>query len=226
MKYKAIFIDIDDTLLDYNTCCRQAFDFAMEAIHEPSSDELFTLFFDIADRLFSEAKRGLHTIAEVMELYPAEFIERAGLPPTLLDDFKHRFREGWGLSHAKVTGADQLLQTLHGRYRLFAASNSFAHLQRQRLQLAGLSPMLEDAYVSSEIGFDKPDIRFYEEALSRCGCRADEVLMIGDSPTTDVIGAQQAGLDTCWFNPTQKERPDLHPTYTVHTLAELIQLLG
>ncbi len=225
-KYKAIFLDIDDTLLDYDICCRQAFDHAMKAICQPSSDELFQLFFAISGRLFEEAKRGLHTIAEVMELYPAEFIERSGLPSEQLEDFKHAFRRGWGLSHAKVADADTLLQALHGRYRLFAASNSFAHLQRQRLQLAGLSPMLEDAYVSSEIGFDKPDVRFYEEALRRCGCRPEEVLMMGDSPTTDVIGAQQAGLDTCWYNPHQKERPDLHPTYTIHTLTELIPLLA
>lgn len=225
MKYKAVFLDIDDTLLDYNICCRQAFDYAMLAINQPSSDELFRLFFDIADRLFDEAKRGLHTVAEVMELYPREFIERSGLPIELLDDFKHRFREGWGLSHAQVEGAHDLLQTLHGRYRLYAASNSFAHLQRQRLKLAGLFSMLDDAYVSSEIGFDKPDVRFYEAALQRCGLRPEEVLMVGDSPTTDIIGAQQAGLDTCWFNPKEKNRPDIHPTYMVSSLREIIPLL-
>lgn len=225
MKYKAVFLDIDDTLLDYDTCCRQAFDYAMEAIHEPSSDELFRLFFDIANRLFEEAKHGQHTIAEVMELYPREFIERSGLGMELLDDFKTRFREGWGLSHAQVDGADELLRALHGRYRLYAASNSFAHLQRQRLELAGLLGMLDDAYVSSEIGFDKPDVRFYEEALRRSGLRPQEVLMVGDSETTDIIGARQAGLDTCWFNPKEKERPDLHPTYMVRSLREIIPLL-
>ena len=61
--YKAIFIDIDDTLLDYVPCCREAYDTAM-----PDHPEHFQLFFDIAGRLFSEAKHGKHTIAEVMDL--------------------------------------------------------------------------------------------------------------------------------------------------------------
>ena len=69
MRYKAIFIDIDDTLLDYIPCCREAFEAAL-----PEHPEHFQLFFDISGRLFSEAKHGLHTIAEVMELYPKEFI--------------------------------------------------------------------------------------------------------------------------------------------------------
>ena len=62
--YKAIFIDIDDTLLDYIPCCREAYDAAM-----PEHPEYFQLFFDIAGRLFAEAKHGKYTIAEVMDLY-------------------------------------------------------------------------------------------------------------------------------------------------------------
>ena len=75
MKYKAIFIDIDDTLLDYVPCCREAFDVAIEAINQPADEELFQLFFEIAGRLFSEAKHGKYTIAQVMDMYPAEFVE-------------------------------------------------------------------------------------------------------------------------------------------------------
>ena len=67
MRYKAIFIDIDDTLLDYVPCCREAFDCAMEALdaaygiqrtERMTQDQLFDLFFDISGRVFSEAQRG------------------------------------------------------------------------------------------------------------------------------------------------------------------------
>ena len=204
MHYKAIFIDIDDTLLDYIPCCREAFHEGMKELSAEDvkdEDALFQLFFDISGRLFSEAKHGLHTIAEVMELYPAEFCEKAGYPPEAVDPFKHAFRAAWGKTHTLVPGAKELLTYLQAKgYRLFAASNSFGHLQRSRLDAAGLLSFFEDTYISMDIGYDKPDVRFYQEALRRCGLQANEVLMIGDSMTTDVLGAKAAGLDALYFD--------------------------
>ena len=200
--YRAIFIDIDDTLLDYIPCCREAFEFAL-----PEHPEYFDLFFEISGRLFSEAKHGLHTIAEVMELYPKEFIATIGYPPEAVDPFKHAFRAAWGKTHILVPGAKEMLENLQAKgYRLFAASNSFGHLQRSRLEQAGILPYFEDTYISMDIGYDKPDIRFYQEALRRCGLQPHEVLMIGDSMTTDVIGAQKAGMDALFFD---RQKDDL-----------------
>ena len=194
--YRAIFIDIDDTLLDYIPCCREAFELAL-----PEHPEYFDLFFEISGRLFSEAKHGLHTIAEVMELYPKEFIATIGYPPEAVDPFKHAFRAAWGKTHTLVPGAKEMLENLQAKgYRLFAASNSFGNLQRSRLEKAGILKYFEDTYISMDIGYDKPDIRFYQEALRRCGLQAKEVLMIGDSMTTDVIGAQKAGMDALFLD--------------------------
>ena len=212
MRYKAIFIDIDDTLLDYIPCCREAFEAAM-----PEHPEYFDLFFQISGRLFSEAKHGKYTIAEVMELYPREFVERVSelenerLSESEIqqrtDSFKHAFRAFWGMTHTLVPGAREMLETLKNKgYRLFAASNSFGHLQRSRLAQAGILDFFEDTYISMDIGYDKPDIRFYQEALRRCGLQPSEVLMIGDSMTTDVLGAQAAGIDALFFD---RQKDDL-----------------
>ena len=200
--YRAIFIDIDDTLLDYVPCCREAFNMAL-----PEHPEHFDLFFSISGRLFSEAKHGMHTIAEVMELYPKEFIATIGYPDSAVDPFKHAFRAAWGKTHTLVPGAREMLERLKAKgYRLFAASNSFGHLQRSRLEQAGILSFFEDTFISMDIGYDKPDIRFYQEALRRAGLQAYEVLMIGDSMTTDVIGAQNAGMDALFFD---RQKDDL-----------------
>lgn len=117
------------------------------------------------------------------------------------DTFKHAFRAAWGTTHTLVPNAEQMLQTLHAKgYRLFAASNSFGHLQRSRLEHAGILHYFEDTYISMDIGYDKPDIRFYQEALRRANLQPSEVLMIGDSMTTDVLGAQAAGIDALFFD--------------------------
>ena len=225
MQYKAIFIDIDDTLLDYIPCCREAFDEAMKSLSAVGGlsvkrsfsdnglsveDGLFDIFFEISGRLFSEAKHGKYTIAEVMELYPKEFIETIGYPPEAVDPFKHAFRAAWGMTHTLVPGAAEELERLHNKgYRLFAASNSFGHLQRSRLEQAGILHWFEDTYISMDIGYDKPDVRFYQEALRRCGLQPNEVLMVGDSMTTDVIGAQNAGIEALFFDRKVHSLPEL-----------------
>lgn len=239
MKYKAIFIDIDDTLLDYIPCCRGAFDAAMIATIGAEQwalspqDELFDLFFAISGRLFSEAKHGLHTVAEVMDLYPAEFIETShlaadrGIDPELMTDtFKHAFRLEWGNSHTLVSDALATLQALKFKgYKLYAASNSFGHLQRRRLEKAGILHLFDDTFISMDIGYDKPDRRFFLHALASADLTPNEVLMVGDSMTTDILGAQQVGLDTCWYNPLDEQRNEAAPTYRIKRLAEMLEFL-
>ena len=241
MRFKAIFIDIDDTLLDYVPCCREAFDRAMEAIESTgvkegqvgrSEGELFEIFFAISGRLFSEAKHGLHTVAEVMELYPKEFIETIGYPDSAIEPFKHAFRAAWGETHTLVDGAKETLEALHQQgYRLFAASNSFGHLQRRRLERAGILHLFEGTFISMDIGYDKPDIRFFEHALAQVNrlgecIRPEEVLMVGDSMTTDIIGAQKAGLKTCFFNRRPEESRDPHPAdYEITSIEDLLRLV-
>ena len=233
---KAVFIDIDDTLLDYIPCCREAFDAAMQEIRamhhtDLTEDELFAIFFSISGRLFSEAKHGLHTVAEVMELYPKEFVATIGYPDTAVEPFKQAFRANWGKTHTLVPGAKEALQALKQKgYRLFAASNSFGHLQRSRLQYAGLLQYFEDTYISMDIGYDKPDIRFYQEALRRCQLSPDEVVMVGDSMTTDILGAINAGLKAIYFNRRSQDTPSTADSNTteyqeIQSLDLLVKIL-
>lgn len=255
MRYKALFIDIDDTLLDYVPCCREAFDAALASLSaewaissdELNVNELFSLFFNIAGRLFSEAKHGLHTIAEVMDLYPAEFMETSGLMApkcseaeknAMIETFKHAFRAAWGETHSLVPGTIETLQGLKKKgYRLYAASNSFGALQRRRMERAGLLPLFDDLFISMDIGYDKPDIRFFEHALksinnnphekqkSYMPIHPHEVLMVGDSMTTDILGAKAAGWKTCFFNRRPAENPSLEVAdYTIHSLTELLEI--
>lgn len=249
MQYKAIFIDIDDTILDYVPCCQEAFDAAMyELISQKvgvtgrqfmeRKEELFDLFFAIAGRLFSEAKHGQHTIAEVMDLYPAEFIEKSKLVNSNIPDyeqklvqiteiFKHAFRAAWGKTHTLVPDSKETLEALRSKgYRLFAASNSFGHLQRSRLLHAEVLDYFEKTFISMDIGYDKPDIRFFQHALAEVNLQPSEVLMVGDSMTTDILGAQAAGIDTCFFDRRPEEAKDTSvATFTIHALRELPEII-
>jgi FMN phosphatase YigB (HAD superfamily) len=234
MQYQALFFDIDDTLLDYRPCCRQAFDYAMRCLISNTDDELFELFFDISGRLFEQAKHGHYTIAQVMELYPEQFIQAAfarrfsnkNTLRSMTDTFKHAFRLAWGQTHTLVPGAHGTLVALRNKgYRLYAASNSFGHLQRQRLRLAGLLELFDNTFISIDIGYDKPDIRFFRYVMAQLPPTGSTPLMIGDSITSDIIGAKNAGWHTCFFNRYAASSPDAETDYEIHALPELLNFL-
>ncbi len=106
--------------------------------------------------------------------------------------------------------AQQMLNTLMTRYRLVALSNGNADIQR-----VGLSRFFEFALNADDVGTAKPDPLMFHTMLERCGVAANEVMHIGDSPAHDVLGAQNAGLNSLWVNferspwPLESPEPDL-----------------
>ena len=105
--------------------------------------------------------------------------------------------------------------------------DGLADVQRPRLAASPLLPYFESVTISDEVGVAKPDGRIFDTAFASMGHPAKrEVLMIGDSLSSDMQGGINYGIDTCWYNPNGKQRPDgLSITYEIKELAELIQTL-
>ena len=94
-----------------------------------------------------------------------------------------------------------MVQSLSKNYKIYAASNSQKSMQENRLKLAGLFEHFTDFFISDDIGYEKPNVKFFEESLRRAELSSDQVLMVGDSLISDMYGAYNAGLDRCWYNP-------------------------
>ena len=71
-------------------------------------------------------------------------------------------------------------------------------LLRDRLRRLGITPLINCMVLSFEIGWMKPFPGAYREVLQRMDLRPSEVVMVGDDPYVDVIGAQRAGLKAIW----------------------------
>jgi len=80
--------------------------------------------------------------------------------------------------------------------------------------------------ISEEVGHSKPHPGIFDVAFARMGHpRKDQVLMIGDSLTSDIKGGCDYGIDTCWFNPAGAPRPtDMTITHEIRTLEALLPL--
>ena len=100
-------------------------------------------------------------------------------------------------------------------------------MQRNRLRGSAFADLITDAFISEDAGASKPARAYYDYVLARIpGASAENTLAIGDSLTTDIAGANNAGLPCCWYNPRRDPRPQgLHIDYEIQDLQALLDLV-
>ena len=118
-----------------------------------------------------------------------------------------------------------MVRKLAERYPLTIVSNGFIEVQYRKVELSGLRDCFQHIVLSEEVGAQKPNPKIYEEALRLNGCQPEEVLMIGDSWTSDIQGAIHAGIDQLWVQSGIVKDPNLPATYKVARLRDVLPLL-
>lgn len=221
---KAILIDVDNTLLDFNESSREAACIAARELGVRLPDDFFPVFKDINDKLWlriedgSLTKEGLHE-KRWSTIFDALGIDFDGIL------FEECFRKNMAFCAATVPGASELVAYLYERYPLYIASNASAKLQLQRLKLAGLDTFFSGRFLSEEIGAAKPSALFWQYCISATGFSGNELVMIGDSPSADIIGAHDAGISTIWYNHDDMPVRDVPADRIVYSLSEISKLL-
>lgn len=126
-----------------------------------------------------------------------------------------------------IDGAGEMLDVLRQKHRLAILTNGLQKVQRGRLACSTIRNHISEIIISEEIGVAKPAPAFFDAAFARSGNPPKrEVLMIGDNWISDMQGASQYGMDTCWYNPRRLARPDkLEITSEIASLRELIKLI-
>lgn len=127
-----------------------------------------------------------------------------------------------------IDGALDVLRTLRGTASLALITNGIAEVQNRRLDHSGIRPFFDSIVISGEVGVAKPDPAIFALACAHLrSTDKDGILMVGDSLSSDIRGAQAFGVDACWI------RPDDHPSagtsgarFECAKVTELLALLG
>ena len=132
-------------------------------------------------------------------LYPLRIAgcENIELAKTLGTDFLYRTTQQTNL----VEGAIELLEYLkEKKYNLSIISNGFIEVQYTKLRRSGLLPYFSNIFLSEEVGYQKPDIRFFQAVLAKLSTKSTECIVIGDNIQTDIQGANNANIDAIFYN--------------------------
>ena len=223
---KAVLLDIDDTLLDFDKNAALALDLACKKYNVPFLDPYPALFHKVNDMLWDRVEKGTLTRNGLYEIrFPLVFKEW-GTDCADKPGFELEFRTQLATLAEKMDGAVELLDYLKGKYILCAASNCEYAQQVSRLQTAGILTYFDKLFFSETIGHPKPSKAFFDYTLSALApLGPDEILMIGDSPNADIAGAKTVGYKTCFFAHGKRASIPCDPDYRVSTLDEIRSIL-
>jgi len=229
-RYKSLFFDLDDTLWDtaYNNkaCLEEIYADYQFGRYYASFEDFFDLYMPHNLMLWEKYRnhaidRRTLILERLLYVLRPMGIDDEAFTLKLNNDFLQRTATKTKI----VPGAIELLEYLFTRYRLFILSNGFREIQFLKMKNSGLALYFERLLLSEDIAIQKPHRRIFEYALKNTNSRRSESLMIGDAYEVDITGAQYARIDQLWFNPTRQEAKGQPPTFTVHALAEIKEIL-
>ena len=223
----AVLLDIDDTILDFQTAEAAALRRTFDAMGISADDGLIARYSDINRRQWELLEEGVLSRDQVLVRRFALLFEEYGIPHSGAEATE-RYENELCRGHWFMPGAEELLRTLSGSYRLFLVSNGSAKVQEARLSSAGIKAFFEQIFISEALGAEKPTRAFFDRCLARIpDFDPARALLVGDSLSSDIRGARNAGLLSCWYNYRRRPgRPDITPDYEIRELAELPPLLA
>lgn len=225
MKYKWLLFDLDGTLFDYDKGETVAFQKTFDDFKINYKEEFLSIYDSINKQLWKKFELGQIEVEKLK-------VERFEL---LLDQIDHdvnpaEFSNNYLVNLSNCTflldGVEELLRELDGKFKMMLITNGLKSVQRPRLKNSTIKNYFEDIVISEEVGSAKPDNKIFDIAFSKMNKPPkDEVLMIGDSLSSDIQGGINYNLDTCWLNVKSLNSNGLAPTYEIKNISELKNIL-
>jgi 2-haloacid dehalogenase len=225
-RYPWLLFDLDDTLFDFRAAETHALEQELGDAGVACDPSWLAIYREVNAGAWQALEEGRTTPERLrVERFEALF-QRLDLD---LDAaaFSAGYLRHLGTQAQLVDGALAMLDAVLPGRRLAVITNGLVEVQRPRLAASVISGRIAVIVISEEEGAAKPDPAIFDIALERMGRPARrDVLMIGDSLSSDVAGGLAAGLDTAWFNPAGLPgRDGLAPTHELRSLGELVDLL-
>ncbi|WPM85328.1 pyrimidine 5'-nucleotidase [Apirhabdus apintestini] len=223
MKWDWILFDADETLFTFDAFSglqRMFLDYSVTFTAED-----YQTYQAVNKPLWVDYQNGTITALRLQHQRFQRWADRLSVPAGTLND---AFLNAMAEICTPLPGAESLLRFLRGRARLGIITNGFTALQQRRLARTGLQDCFDLLIISEQVGVAKPDRRIFDYALAQMGSPARErVLMVGDTPESDILGGFNAGLDTVWLNAHGREAPaGIVPLHQVRSLSELERWLA
>ena len=225
---KAILWDVDGTLLDFLAAEKAAIQRLFEEFGlGECTDDMVARYSAINDRYWKRLERGEITKQQVLIGRFREFFSELGLDPDLAEPFNARYQLALGDTVVHRDDSLKIVKALHGRMKQYVVSNGTIVAQTKKLERSHLGEWMDGVFLSEELGAEKPSPAFFDKVFAALpDLNKADMLLVGDSLTSDMRGGLLAGIPTCWYNPNRLPRPaDMAVDFEIQNLQQIYDLL-
>ncbi len=221
-----LLLDLDDTILDFHKAERLAIAQTFRDFGVEPTEEVLERYHVINKWHWEQLEQGKLTRAEVLENRFGVLFEELGVQADKTACAR-AYEKNLSIGHYFLPGAEDAVDSLSKKYRLFLVSNGTASVQKGRMTSANLYRFFEKVFVSQEIGHNKPSKAYFDACFAQIpDFDPKKAIIVGDSLSSDIQGGINAGVLTCWVNPNHAPgRPDIIPDYEIEVLPQLEALL-
>lgn len=226
---KVILWDIDGTLLDFKKAEYESIKACFEVFQlGVCTDEMIKRYSAINCKYWEKLERGEITKQEVLVGRFREFFASEGMKTDCAEEFNKEYQQRLGDIICFCDDGYDLVKSLKETYKQYAVTNGTKVAQDKKLKKSGLIELFDDVFISEVVGVEKPGVGFFDYVWEKIGkYDKSEVMIVGDSLTSDIKGGNNAGILTCWYNP--KGIPNdkgVHVDYEINNLQVLPEVLN
>ncbi len=219
---KILLLDLDDTLLDFTRGEKESLEKVLLYYGIENTEDNHQLYYSINKRYWRMYE--LHQIEreKLLGLRFEEFFSHFNKDVDGLDVNKLYFSYLSQTSYLMPNALSFCQKCEELNLDIILVSNGVGSVQKPRIEKSGLKKYFKKIYLSEEIGYNKPDIEFFN-SLSLEKFSKDQIVIIGDSLTSDIQGGINFGITTIWYNPEHKKSS--LPDYEVDDLLNIFKIL-
>lgn len=225
-RYDYVLLDADRTLFDFDAGQKQALINTFSHHGLPSDDATRAVYVEENHKAWALFEQGKVTKDELTRLRFRTFLDRTGLQadPDSLNRF---YLADLGTYCIPFESTEEVCRTLARHCSLYIITNGVSTVQHGRMSRCTFRDCFREMFVSEEMGCQKPQKEYFDVVAARIpGFDPARAIVVGDSPASDILGANNAGLDSCWYNPKGETMPEgITATYTIGDLRELPRLI-
>ena len=225
---KTLLWDIDGTLLDFSKAeeygIRKCFD--IFGLGE-CTEEMLSRYSKINRKYWEMLERGEISKPQVLRGRFEEFFNSENINFDKIDEFNLEYQMRLGDKSFPCDNAIETVTALKSKYNQYAVTNGTIIAQKRKLNQSGLINIFDDIFISDEIGHEKPSVEFFKAVQEKIGkFNKNEVMIIGDSLSSDMLGGNNAGILCCWYNPHNAvNKNNIKIDFEINDISEILNIL-